>query len=73
MRDLPSRMVQVLASFAPLFSKGVWQHAQVLLIGAILAPGTRTVSSLPCAPWAWISRSASIATIECLAALAGRA
>src|SRR5215212_8352385 len=38
-------MVQVLASFAPLFSKRVWQNAQVLLIGAILAPGQRTVSS----------------------------
>jgi hypothetical protein len=38
-------MVQVLASFAPLFSKRVWQHAQVLLVGAILAPGRRTVGS----------------------------
>jgi hypothetical protein len=32
-------MVQVLAPFAPLFSKRVWQHARVLLVGAILAPG----------------------------------
>ena len=38
-------MVQVLASFAPLFSRRVWQHAQVLLVGAILAPGKRTVAS----------------------------
>jgi hypothetical protein len=38
-------MVQVLAPFAPLSSKRVWQHAQVLLVGAILAPGRRTVSS----------------------------
>src|SRR5215218_4906119 len=38
-------MVQALAPFAPLFSKRVWQHAQVLLAGAILAPGRRTVSS----------------------------
>jgi hypothetical protein len=45
LRTLPPKMVQVLASFAPLFSKRVWQHAQVLLVGAILAPGTRTVSS----------------------------
>jgi DDE superfamily endonuclease len=45
MRTLPSKMVQVLAPFAPLFSKRVWQHAQVLLVGAILAPGRRTVSS----------------------------
>src|SRR3712207_2695516 len=45
MRTLPPKMVQLLAPFAPLFSKRVWQHAQVLLIGAILAPGRRTVSS----------------------------
>ena len=38
-------MVQALAPFAPLFSKRVWQHARVLLVGAILAPGARTVSS----------------------------
>ena len=38
-------MVQLLAPFAPLFSKRVWQHVQVLLVGAILAPGKRTVGS----------------------------
>ena len=45
LRTLPPKMVQVLASFAPLFSERVFRHARVLLIGAILAPGTRTVSS----------------------------
>ncbi len=45
MRTLPTEMIRVLAPFAPLFSKRVWQHAQVLLAGAILAPGGRTVSS----------------------------
>ena len=44
-RTLPLKMVQVLAPFAPLFSRRVWRHAQLLLVGAILAPGTRTVSS----------------------------
>src|SRR3954467_12390889 len=38
-------MVQALAPFVPLFSKRVFRHARVLLIGAILAPGARTVSS----------------------------
>jgi hypothetical protein len=38
-------MIQVLAPFAPLFSERVWRHVQVLLAGAILAPGRRTVSS----------------------------
>jgi hypothetical protein len=45
LRTLPPKMVQALAPFAPLFSKRVWQHAQLLLVGAILAPGRRTVSS----------------------------
>ncbi len=45
MRALPPQMVQVLAPFAPLFSKRVFGHARVLLMGAILAPGARTVSS----------------------------
>jgi hypothetical protein len=45
MRTLPTQMIRVLLPFVPLFSKRVWQHAQVLLVGAILAPGTRTVSS----------------------------
>jgi len=38
-------MIQVLAPFAPLFSERVFQHAKVLLAGAVLAPGRRTVSS----------------------------
>jgi hypothetical protein len=45
MHALPTMMVRLLAPFAPLFSKRVWQHVQVLLAGAILAPGRRTVSS----------------------------
>jgi hypothetical protein len=44
-RTLPPKMVQALAPFAPLFSKRVWQHTQLLLVGAILTPGRRTVSS----------------------------
>ena len=45
MRTLPTMMIRLLAPFAPLFSRRVWQNAQVLLMGAILAPGRRTVSS----------------------------
>jgi len=45
MRTLPTEMIRLLSSFVPLFSKRVWPHVQVLLIGAILAPGKRTVSS----------------------------
>ena len=45
MHSLPTTMIRLLAPFAPLFSKRVWQYVQVLLAGAILAPGRRTVSS----------------------------
>lgn len=45
MRTLPTTMIRLLAPFAPLFSKRVWQHAQVLLAGTLLAAGRRTVAS----------------------------
>jgi DDE superfamily endonuclease len=45
MTPLPDAIIQVLAPFAPLFSPRVWRYAQVLLVGAILAPGTRTVTA----------------------------
>src|SRR5918993_26062 len=45
MHTLPKSMIQVLAPFAPLFSKSVFEHVQLLLVGAILAPGKRTVAS----------------------------
>jgi hypothetical protein len=38
-------MIAVLRAFAPLFSARVWDHAQVLLVGAILAPAQRTVAA----------------------------
>jgi hypothetical protein len=45
MRTLPAKMLHLLNLFMPLFSKRVWPHVQVLLAGAILAPGKRTVSA----------------------------
>ena len=45
MRTLPTGMIRVLDPFAPLFSERVFEHVQVLLASAILAPGKRTVSS----------------------------
>jgi len=32
--------------FAPLFSKRIWQRVLELVMGAILAPGKRTVSAI---------------------------
>src|SRR3712207_5927502 len=44
-RTQPTTMIRLLAPFAPLFSERVWEHVQLLLAGAILAPGKRTVAS----------------------------
>ena len=41
-----SRFAIAILAFAPLFLKRSWRHAEVLLTGAILAPGTRTVASV---------------------------
>lgn len=45
MRTLPTTMLHLLNPFVPLFSRRVWPHVQVLLAGAILTPGQRTVSA----------------------------
>ena len=45
--DLPARFATVIPTFAPVFlQQRTWRHAERLLIGAILAPGKRTVTSL---------------------------
>jgi hypothetical protein len=46
MLELPSRFARVILGFAPLFFQRSWRHAEMLLLGAILAPGTRTVTRL---------------------------
>ena len=43
---LPSRFTAVILNFAPLFLQRSWRHAEVLLTGAILVPGQRTVTSI---------------------------
>jgi DDE superfamily endonuclease len=43
---LPARFAAVILAFAPLFVHRSWRHARVLLIGAILTPGRRTVASV---------------------------
>src|SRR5215213_10904990 len=46
MPHLPARFAAVILAFTPLFVHRTWRHARVLLIGAILTPGRRTVASL---------------------------
>src|SRR3954451_19866432 len=45
-RLLPSGFAPLLLAFAPLFRSCVGERAQLLLLGAILAPGQRTVCSV---------------------------
>jgi hypothetical protein len=46
MPRLPARFAAVILCFSPLLRQRSWRHAEVLLIGAILAPGRRTVASI---------------------------
>jgi hypothetical protein len=46
MLTLPQEYYSLIAAFVPVFSKRVWQHVLVLLTGAILAPGQRTVTAV---------------------------
>lgn len=45
MLDLPKPIIQVLRQFEPVFSERVWEWAKILLVGAILTPGQRTVTA----------------------------
>lgn len=45
MRNLPDAIIHVLRHFEMAFSEPVWEWARILLIGAILAPGKRTVTA----------------------------
>jgi hypothetical protein len=43
---LPNLLAALLGTFSGMFSGRIWQHVQVLVIGAILCPGKRTVSAV---------------------------
>jgi DDE superfamily endonuclease len=46
MLSLPITFTSVIGVFAPVVSRPVWQHVKVLLTGAVLAPGKRTVTAM---------------------------
>ena len=46
MLSLPIAFTSAIGVFAPVFSRPVWQHVKVLMIGAVLAPGQRTVTAI---------------------------
>lgn len=46
MLPLPPEMIPVLLAFAPLFTPQVFQSVPILVVGAFLAPGKRTVTAI---------------------------
>src|SRR5438445_9416890 len=46
MLSLPIAFTSAIGVFAPVFSRPVWQHVKVLMAGAVLAPGKRTVTAI---------------------------
>jgi hypothetical protein len=45
MLTLPTVFIDLLAPFMPLFHSQTWTKAQLLLVGAVLSPGQRTVTA----------------------------
>lgn len=45
MPTLRAEYITILGAFARLFTKRMWEHARILLIGAILSPAERTVTA----------------------------
>lgn len=46
MLTLPNEIIAVLAPFAQAFSYRIWDMVQIMVIGAILTPGKRTVTAI---------------------------
>ena len=62
MLRLPTRFAAVILSFAPVFvQQRTWRHAQVLLLGALLAPGQRRCAAFCVLPGG--ARSGTLSTI----------
>jgi hypothetical protein len=46
MPTLRTEYITIVGTFAKLFSKRIWEHAKILLTGAILCPAERTVTAV---------------------------
>ncbi len=46
MLNLPTEIMVLMQHFTPVFSERTWDWVQVLVVGAILAPGKRTVTAV---------------------------
>jgi DDE superfamily endonuclease len=46
MQTLQAEYITMLGAFARLFSQRIWEHAKILVMGAILSPAERTVTAV---------------------------
>src|SRR5260370_41870038 len=46
MLTLPKKIIHLLREFESVFSERIWEWVKVLIVGAILAPGERTVTAV---------------------------
>jgi DDE superfamily endonuclease len=46
MLTVPVALTRLIVKFASFFSKRAWEHVEVLVVGALLAPGKRTVTAV---------------------------
>ena len=46
MTSLPDVIITILAPFSEMFSKPVWRHVRMLLAGAIICQGSRTITAI---------------------------
>ena len=61
---VPPVLMVWLSIFRDCFTAPVWDHVLVLVAGAVLAPGKRTVSQV-LRSWDWRRNQASLATMRC--------
>ena len=47
MLAIPVALTRLIVKFAPVFSKRVWEHVQILVVGALLAPGHQHLGVRP--------------------------
>src|SRR5947209_6893266 len=72
MLTLPKGIIHVLRQFEAVLSERVWEWAKVLLIGAILTPGERTVAAILRVMGCADDKQFQNASLACSIALHGR-
>ena len=72
MLTLPNAIVALLLPFTTLFTNPTWQKARLLLVGAVLATGQRTVAAALRVMGRRDQRATALATTRCSIGRCGR-